>query len=343
MFADHRRYMHLHLLIQVDMRNDPKKPEHVESSQSVPMTRPTRTRQRIRATLGMLGSLLVGAAVVLGAMVLFRQGLLPLINAVFLPSPETLSMIRRAGILLTGVGAYWAYVRWHEKRRVTELHLEPVALILGGVGGAALIALPICLLFVIGAYEMAIYRGASTALFGVAALIGIAATLEELVFRCLLFRVIERTWGTAIALSIQAVLFAFQHLENVAQGGVLDAATMLVAVVVLGLLWGGLFVLTRNLWVAAANHAAWNFTILLSGVPLSGIEDWRPQAPFESRYAGPDWLTGGVFGPESSLLVIFFATIAVVLLLRTAKRRGAFVVPVGESERRAEAGLPACP
>jgi hypothetical protein len=159
----------------------------------------------------------------------------------------------------------------------------------------------------------------------VAALIGIAATLEELAFRCLLFRVLERTWGTAAALAVQAVLFALQHLENIKHGGASDIAFMLVAVTITGLLWAAVFVLTRNLWVAVANHAAWNFTILLSGVPLSGIEDWRAQAPLETRIAGPDWLTGGIFGPESSVLVIVSATIAVVLLLRAARRHGAFL------------------
>lgn len=47
---------------------------------------------------------------------------------------------------------------------------------------------------------------------------------------------------------------------------------MLVSVTMLGLLWAGVFILTRNLWVVVANHAAWNFTILLSGVPLSGTQ-----------------------------------------------------------------------
>ena len=103
--------------------------------------------------------------------------------------------------------------------------------------------------------------------------------------------------------------------------------TMLIAVTLAGLLWAAVFVLTRNLWAAAANHAAWNFTILLAGVPLSGIEDWRKLAPLESRFAGPDWLTGGMFGPESSLLVVASTTVAVVLLLRAARRRGAFFEP----------------
>jgi hypothetical protein len=51
-------------------------------------------------------------------------------------------------------------------------------------------------------------------------------------------------------------------------------------------------------------------------------------APLESRFTGPDWLTGGMFGPESSLLVIVSTTVAVVLLLRAARRRGRFFVPV---------------
>ena len=36
---------------------------------------------------------------------------------------------------------------------------------------------------------------------------------------------------------------------------------------------------------------------------------------------GPDWLTGGMFGPESSLLVIVSTTVAIALLLRAARRR----------------------
>lgn len=285
-------------------------------------------RQCLRVTARTLGSLLLGGVVVLGAMFVFRQGLLRLIDMVFRPGPEWLSAFRRAGILLSAMAGYWAYVRWHEKREATELRLQPIRLMMGGASGAALVAFPIAVLFAIGAYKLVLYRGASPTLFGVAAVIGIAATLEELVYRCLLFRVLEQAWGTGVALAVQAVLFALSHLENIKHGRISDEAAMLVSVTVLGLLWAGLFVLTRNLWVSVANHAAWNFTILLSGVPLSGIEDWRKLAPLETRYAGPDWLTGGMFGPESSLLVIVFATVALVLLLRVARQRGAFLKPM---------------
>jgi membrane protease YdiL (CAAX protease family) len=229
------------------------------------------------------------------------------------------------------VASYWAFVHWHEKRKATELHLRPTQLLYGGASGAALVALPMAVLFALGIYERVLFRGASPALLGVAALIGIAAILEELTYRCLLFRLLERALGTRLALFIQAVVFALAHLENVEQGGISDVVAMLAAVTLAGLLWASVFVLSRNLWVVAANHAAWNFTILLSGLPLSGIEDWRKLAPLESRFAGPDWLTGGMFGPESSLLVIASTTVAVVLLLRAARRRGAFFVPVGDA------------
>jgi membrane protease YdiL (CAAX protease family) len=271
--------------------------------------------------------LLLGGAAVLGAIAVFRQGLLPLIDMALRPGPEWLSVFRRTGILLSAMAGYWAYVHWHEKRDATELRWQPTQVLLGGASGAVLVAFPIAALFALGAYKWVVSRGVSPELLGVATLILIAATLEELVHRCLLFRVLERALGTWIALAVQAVLFALPHLENVKHGKTGDAVTMLVSVTVLGLLWGALFALTRNLWVAVANHAAWNFTILLSGVPLSGNGDWRALAPLDSRYAGPDWLTGGLFGPESSLLVIVSAAAAVVVLLRAVRRRGMVLQP----------------
>lgn len=302
-------------------------PAPVDPSRALPLAPGGAAWRRVRIAARALGSLLLGGVAVLGPIFVFRQGLLPLIEGAFQPGPGWLSAFRRAGIFLTAIGGYFAYVRWHERRKATELQLRPIRLILGGVGGALLVAVPIAILFALGAYQLVLVRPASPALLGVAVLIGIAATLEELVYRGLLFRVLERAWGTGLALAIQAVVFALGHLENMEQGGAGQVAVMLVSVTLVGLMWAGVFVLTRNLWVAAANHAAWNFTILLSGVPLSGIEDWRALAPLETRYAGPDWLTGGIFGPESSLLVLASTSAALLLLLRSARRHGAFRDP----------------
>jgi uncharacterized protein len=265
-----------------------------------------------------LGSILLGGLAIGIAVLLFRQGLLPLIEDQFQLSREWLSTIRRVGIPLVAVAAYWIYVRLHEKREATELHLQPVRTLLGAAGGVVLVALPITVLFVMGTYERVSFRGFQLALLGIAGLIVVAAILEELVYRCLVFRLLERGMGTAVALVLQAIVFAIPHLGNLDKGTTWDVVATLVSVTLLGLLWAGVFILTRNLWVAAANHAAWNFTILLSGVPLSGIEDWQVSAPIESRYSGPDWLTGGQFGPENSLVVMAFVVLALTWVRRRA-------------------------
>ena len=205
-----------------------KLPAAIVSTSTAPLATDSTTRRRLRIFGRMLGSLLLGGLAVLGSILIFRQGLLPLIDAAFHPSPELLSAFRRAGILLTAVAGYWAFVHWHEKRETTELHLRPMALMLSGGGGAALIALPVAVLFALGVYELVVFRGFSSALPGVAALIGIAAILEELTYRCLLFQIVERAWGTKFALVVQAVVFALQHLENVARGAPSDVVTMLI-------------------------------------------------------------------------------------------------------------------
>lgn len=302
-------------------------PEHTQTANPPPGAPQGFARRHLRVTAWALVSLLVGGIAVLGSIFVFRQGLLPLIDTALRLGPEWMSSVRRAGIFLAAIAGYWAYTHWYEKREASELRLRPIHLMLGGASGAALAAFPIAVLFALGTYELVLFRHASPALLGVAVLIGIAAILEELIYRCLLFRVLERAWGTGAALAVQSVIFALVHLENVERGGSVDVATMLVSVTMLGLLWASVFILTRNLWVVAANHAAWNFTILLSGVPLSGNEDWRDIAPLETRYTGSDWLTGGIFGPESSFIVIMFVTTAVVLLLGVARRHGAVLKP----------------
>ena len=57
-----------------------------------------------------------------------------------------------------------------------------IPLVLGAVRGAGLVAVPIAVPFALGVYKIIVFRGISPALLGVAALIGIAALLEELVY-----------------------------------------------------------------------------------------------------------------------------------------------------------------
>src|SRR3982751_2694166 len=85
-------------------------PERIEISRAAPLATESIARRRMRLAGRLLGSLLLGAAATLGSILIFRRGLLPLIETVFHPEPELLSVLRRTGILLTAVVGYWAFV-----------------------------------------------------------------------------------------------------------------------------------------------------------------------------------------------------------------------------------------
>ena len=127
-------------------------PEGIETNRAGPLATENIARRRMLVAGQMLGSLLLGGVAILGSILILRQGMLPLIEAVLHPGPELLSVFRRVGILLTAVAGYWAFVHWHEKREATELHLRPIHLMLGGASGAVLVALPMAVLFVLGVY-----------------------------------------------------------------------------------------------------------------------------------------------------------------------------------------------
>src|SRR4051812_46601242 len=104
----------------------------IEANPAAPLPPESVARRRMRVAGRLLVSLLLGAAATLGSILIFRRGLLPLIEAVFHPEPELLSVLRRTGIFLTALAGYWAFVHWYEKRKATELRLRPIHLLLGG-------------------------------------------------------------------------------------------------------------------------------------------------------------------------------------------------------------------
>ena len=88
-----------------------------------------------------------------------------------------------------------------------------------------------------------------------------------------------------------------------------------------GILLGAAYMLTRRLWLAIGIHATWNFTQgWVFSVPVSGGE--APLGLLITRRAGPEWLTGGAFGLEASVVAMVVATLAGLVLLLMAIRGG---------------------
>jgi len=73
-------------------------------------------------------------------------------------------------------------------------------------------------------------------------------------------------------------------------------------------------------------HAAWNYT---QGSVYSGIVSGNAPANgyFKSTLEGPDWLTGGSFGVEASVVAFLICASVGIWILIAAKRRGHIIAP----------------
>lgn len=164
----------------------------------------------------------------------------------------------------------------------------------------------------------------------------IAATLfpaisEEIFFRGIVFRWIERFAGTWAGLIASSALFGAAHLANPAATW---TSTVFVAVEA-GILLGGAYMLTRDLWLPIGLHAAWNFTQGgIFGVPVSGLPE---SGLINSTLRGPDLLSGGPFGLEASVIALVIATAAGLWFVRRAIRAGKVVGPMWVKDRRTRA------
>lgn len=123
----------------------------------------------------------------------------------------------------------------------------------------------------------------------------IVAVGEEVLFRGIVFRMIDDRWGTVVALIVSALIFGFVHLGN-------DNATVWSSVAIAveaGLLLGAAYKWSGTLWVPIGIHWAWNyFQGPIFGFAVSGNDTPSLITPV---IEGPDWLTGGPFGAEASV------------------------------------------
>ncbi len=242
-----------------------------------------------------------------------------LLENIFPLNDVQVTVLRRIGVTASLFVGYWAVARYYEKRIITELAFKPLAISIGAAFGIALIGITILLLYALNNYQLLSFRGYSAALPIISAIV-VGVVFEEVVFRGVLFRLLEKHAGTVRALIAQSLIFGGLHLFN--EG---TSAMTVISVTLIGAFWAAIYVYSRNLWVVVANHVAWNVTIFVSGVPLSGQQKWRSSAPFESSYQGPVWLTGGGFGPEDSIINILVMACALGGLTYWARRQGYFV------------------
>ena len=234
---------------------------------------------------------------------------------------------RQIGMLVMQVvpalTAYLFLVYVIERRRPVELAWRKVLPdgARGFLGGLLLISAVVGALWLVGSYQV---TGTNPDPTWVRQLMigGLGASIaEEIMTRGVLFRISEEGLGTWAALVLSALLFGFGHIGN--QGATIWSSVAIA--IEAGLLLGMLFHVTRSLPLCIGLHMGWNFSQgTIWGVPVSGGKDtgW-----LVSERTGPDWLSGGVFGAEASVVAVALCSAVTLALLVVAVRRGTIVPP----------------
>lgn len=216
--------------------------------------------------------------------------------------------------------SYAIYVRWLEKRRVSELALAgaPQELAAGLLIGAAMVGTSIGCLALLGGYTFTGFNAVGMGLIVGMAKMSFVGVFEEVLSRAIVFRLIERSLGTLAALTISSLLFGLAHLPGDSSG----ALPVLIAIVA-GALFGAGYLVTRRLWLCMGLHIGWNFTlghlfsITVSGHPSEGL--------LAGTLTGPTWLTGGSYGLEGSVFALLVLALVAGLLLQRAKSMGHWI------------------
>lgn len=184
---------------------------------------------------------------------------------------------------VAALAAYALYVRIVERRPVAELagRQAPSELGLGLAGGAVLVGLVVGSLALTGAFRFEAINPGVNGLGVAFAQMVFVSVFEELLTRAIVFRLLERSLGTWIALGISSLLFGLAHLPGNSAG----ALSITIAVVAGGFTTA--YLVTRRLWLCIALHTGWNFTLgSIFSVAVSGHE--RTAGLLEGSLDGPN-------------------------------------------------------
>lgn len=259
-------------------------------------SRDGRLRAPIRIVAFVVASVLAFAVV---------QGLLYPLLVLGTGLTGTQTSLEQAMFVIALLLAHLAMFRWIERDRswpfvwMGDEAARPRPIAVGLTIGAACIAIPSLLLLAAGLLRIERVEGSvgwmETAWRSAVFLLP-AAMAEELMIRGYPFAVLRETVGARGALLGTSLVFGVMHAWN---PGANILSILLVTLA--GLFLGGVVLVTQSLYAATVAHFAWNWVMAgFLHTPVSGLSEFAP-AGYRLTDAGPDWITGGPWGPEGGI------------------------------------------
>jgi membrane protease YdiL (CAAX protease family) len=278
------------------------------ASETTSPAAPTPVRRLLRSPLPRM---MIAAMAVALPVILVMNGVRMLLD-----KPDRQGWPQLVAVLLAML-AYRACVRFMEQRPACELSGAPAGreLASGAVLGAALILVTNGILLAFGVLQVESGGTASALLTGIPEM-ALAAVFEELLFRGIVFRIVQARWGRWTGIAASSLLFGLAHAPNDGAGVLAIAVT-----VVAGILFAAAFMLTGRLWLPIGMHFGWNYlSQSVFALPTSGHAaiGWM-----RSTLTGPAWLSGGAYGVEGSLVTLLVIALTAAWLLKAALRADA--------------------
>lgn len=216
------------------------------------------------------------------------------------------------------LAAYYYLFRFYDKREITELSTKFFFKEMSGgfFFGFFTISLSIFILYLSGYYKAI---GITTAHYPIRffTVLLFAAIVEDLFHRGLIVRICENWLGTNLSLVI-GMLVEMQHVFN-------PNFTLfsLFSTLIWGFTLGMMFIYTKRIWLPFFFHLGWNFSQPFYGSNLTGLNDMG--SIIQSKFSGPELLTGGAVGIEDSIFTVSFLLLIGIILYYLAKREGKIV------------------
>lgn len=141
---------------------------------------------------------------------------------------------------------------------------------------------------------------------------------EELVFRGYLFQNMIAGMGMNLAVVISCLIYGLIHSMN-PNAGLLSSSI----IVLFGFLRIYGYLATKMLWLSIGMHIGWNFFQgPIFGYAASGH---KKAALIDQTATSADWLSGGEFGPEGSIIIIPVIMFA-LFFMRWWSQRGLTII-----------------
>ena len=192
------------------------------------------------------------------------------------------------------------YLGWGILLSLLQMGMIALVYQVGGIGTFELNELSLePILFILGLFPFWLLQGGT----------------EEVATRGWLLTRIAARSNLPLAIAISSSLFGILHMGN---AGVTFLSVL--NIILDGVLAGLLFIYTDSIWLVVAQHGTWNYVQgNLLGFQVSGTGADASIFSF-TMGSGPDWLTGGAFGAEGSIITTLVLLLSVLIVYLLGER-----------------------